>query len=98
MITGCESEAKDKSVLVDGRPVDLEIRKVPFYDQTGQLIGSVGIGHDVTAEREATKALIIERRRYAGIFHHIHNNILLLFLIHNFVLLQPLTYKCLSFH
>nr|WP_319540556.1 response regulator [uncultured Methanospirillum sp.] len=71
-----ESKARDESVLVDGKQVDLEIRKVPFYDQAGELIGSVGIGHDVTAEREATKALIIERRRYAGIFHHIHIGLL----------------------
>jgi len=71
-----EIEAWDESVLVDGKPLHLEIRKIPFYNKTGELIGSVGIGHDVTAEREATKALIVEQRRYAGIFHHIHIGLL----------------------
>ncbi len=71
-----ENEAWDESVLVDGKPLHLEIRKIPFYNKTGELIGSVGIGHDVTAEREATKALIVEQRRYAGIFHHIHIGLL----------------------
>ena len=70
------SVTRDESVLVDGKPIHLEIRKVPFYDIAGSLIGSVGIGHDVTAEREATRDLIIERKRYANIFHHIHIGLL----------------------
>lgn len=67
---------RDESVLVDGKPIHLEIRKVPFFDNSGNLIGSVGIGHDVTAEREATRELIIERKRYASIFHHVHIGLL----------------------
>lgn len=65
------NETSDESVLIDGKPIHLEIRKVPFFDNSGNLIGSVGIGHDVTAEREATQELIIERKRYASFFHHV---------------------------
>ncbi len=37
---------------VKGRFLFLDVRKVPFIDETGKIIGTVGSARDVTAERE----------------------------------------------
>ena len=41
----------------------LETTKVPMRDASGKLVGVLGIGHDITQQRQATEALQAERAR-----------------------------------
>ncbi len=56
----------DECGNVRGRFLVLDVYKAPFVDQNGVLIGTVGCGRDVTAEREAD----VERRRIEEAFRH----------------------------
>ncbi|MFH0966236.1 MAG: PAS domain S-box protein, partial [Methanobacteriota archaeon] len=62
----------EESRMINGQPLHLDIRKVPFYDQNGGLIGTISVGRDVTAEREKEQLFRIERKKYANIFHQVH--------------------------
>lgn len=43
--------------FVKGKYLCLDVHKAPIYDENGKLIGVVGSGRDVTAEKEAEKKL-----------------------------------------
>lgn len=62
----------DEMMLLDGKQVFLDIRKVPFIDQKGEMIGVVAVGRDVSEERESEKQLLLERKKYSTIFHQLH--------------------------
>ncbi|MDD1727496.1 MAG: response regulator, partial [Methanospirillum sp.] len=82
--TGCESShpsrqsvqevpsISETTIMEDEKRVHLTVKTVPFFDQNKELIGSVTVGRDITAERDAATALRLERQKYAGIFHQIH--------------------------
>ena len=57
--------------MVSGRLIHLDIRKVPFYDQRGQVIGTVAVGRDVTIKKEAERDLRLEKQQYSGIFNQL---------------------------
>lgn len=62
----------EESRLVNGDQIYYDIRTVPFYDQKGELIGTVAVGRDITSEKETAVTLRLERQKYARIFNHIH--------------------------
>ncbi|MBC7238758.1 MAG: PAS domain-containing protein, partial [Chloroflexi bacterium] len=49
---------EERIVTRDGEVRWFSSSKVPFRDASGRIIGLVGIGHDITALREATEALL----------------------------------------
>lgn len=51
---------------------ELEIRSVPFFNGSGQLIGTVSVGRDVTEASDAERMVHAERNRYLRIFRSIH--------------------------
>ena len=62
----------EKVMSVNGQTHELEIRKVPFYDQGGELIGTVAVGRDITDERKVERIVLSEQKKYSRIFHSIH--------------------------
>ncbi|MDD2885085.1 MAG: PAS domain S-box protein [Dechloromonas sp.] len=52
----------------DGHQELLETTKTPMYDSGGQLIGILGISHDITARKATEKALQDSEARYRGAF------------------------------
>ena len=49
---------------VRGKFLRLDVHKVPFFDASGELIGTVGCGRDVTREKETEQALRQCEARY----------------------------------
>lgn len=65
-------EQYEETRVIHGTPCHFDIRSVPFFDQYGAHIGTVTVGRDVTADKERERAYNLERKKYAGIFHHVH--------------------------
>ncbi|MCJ8502455.1 hybrid sensor histidine kinase/response regulator [Desulfatitalea alkaliphila] len=56
--------------LVRGEYLALDIHKAPFWDDQGNLCGTVGCGRDVTHEQRTEKALQESERRYRELYHN----------------------------
>jgi PAS domain S-box-containing protein len=54
--------------LVRNKYLVLDVHKAPLWDDTGQLIGTVGCGRDVTKEIKIENALKESEARYRGLF------------------------------
>ena len=48
----------------DGTPMCLLTTKVPLYNDEGEVIGVVGIGHDITARKKADEEILASQRRW----------------------------------
>ena len=55
----------------DGRQRWLLTSKLPLRDEYGQIIGLVGIGHDITARKQAEEALANERKLLRTLVDHL---------------------------
>ncbi|MCG2576832.1 PAS domain S-box protein [Dechloromonas sp. XY25] len=55
---------EDISFASDGHHERLETTKVPMRDENGQLIGVLGIGHDITGRKQAEATLRESEQRY----------------------------------
>jgi PAS domain S-box-containing protein len=90
-----EFRAGERAVMEEGRSINdkLEPRfvsgevrwwilttKVPLIDQNGNVRGLVGVGHDITARKDAEEALIATERRYQSIVENISDALI----IHDF--------------
>ncbi len=53
-----------ESGLVRGKYMVLDVHKAPFIDETGEIMGTVGCGRDVTKEKEIEKELQENEKRY----------------------------------
>lgn len=76
--TGLQSPVNPQTGIIqriitdNGKKIELEIRSVPFYNISGELIGTVAVGRDVTESRNADLRVQEEQRRYSRIFHNVH--------------------------
>jgi len=53
----------------DGQHVLLETKKTPYYSETGQMIGLIGISRDITAHKQTELALREQRERLELVIH-----------------------------
>ena len=44
----------------------LDVNKAPFYDEAGNMIGTVGCGRDVTNEKQTEMALRESEKTFQG--------------------------------
>ena len=63
---------------VRGKFLRLDVHKVPFFDASGELIGTVGCGRDVTREKETEQALRQSEQRYRSLIEQSPEAILLI--------------------
>ncbi|MEJ2040377.1 MAG: response regulator, partial [Desulfosarcinaceae bacterium] len=56
--------------LVRNQHLALDVHKAPFWDENGELIGTVGCGRDVTREKRTEKALQDSERRYRNLYNN----------------------------
>jgi len=59
------------------RDIDFEVRIVPVYGQQGDILHAAVVGRNITAEREAERALSSEREKLFGIIRYSTDGILL---------------------
>lgn len=52
---------------VRGKFIRLDVRKAPFFDENGNLIGTVGSARDVTNSKEIEEALLESQERYQAL-------------------------------
>ena len=57
----------------DGHQELLETTKVPVFNELGNMVGVLGIGHDITAERNAQIELEESKRRYQDLVESTHD-------------------------
>ena len=66
MLKGSLSINKEWIIFAnDGHRELLEISRLPMYDDTGELIGVLGIGRNVTAHKESEQALKEREERFS---------------------------------
>ncbi len=53
---------------VTGNDIELETHKAPLYDDTGQLIGILGVGRDITEKKNITNRLLDKERQIQAIY------------------------------
>ncbi|KXP05402.1 PAS domain-containing protein [Tsukamurella tyrosinosolvens] len=63
MATGIAQEV-DESAVVDGRPRTVRSLKAPYRDESGRVIGLVGVSRDVTASRQLEARLLRAEARW----------------------------------
>ncbi len=75
-------ERFDEFGNVNGRMLFLDVYKAPFFDELGNLIGTVGCGRDVTREKQLTEArklaedaLIESEERHRSLIEHLPQRI-----------------------
>ncbi|MBR9982699.1 MAG: PAS domain S-box protein [Desulfatitalea sp.] len=56
--------------LVRNAHLVLDVHKAPFWDEKGNLLGTVGCGRDVTHEKRTEKALHESEQRYRDLYHN----------------------------
>ena len=59
--------------LVRGEMLVLDVYKTPLFDESGQLIGTVGAGRDVTQDRKNQQALRESEERYRLLLQNIRD-------------------------
>lgn len=62
----------------DGRLVRLMMAVAPVHSSDGRVIGTVSVGVDVTAWREAESQLAASERRYQAVFEALHDGVVII--------------------
>lgn len=56
--------------LVRNQHLALDVHKAPFWDEEGEILGTVGCARDVTKERQTERALLESERRYRSLYNN----------------------------
>ncbi len=59
--------------LVRGHYLVLDVYKIPLFDESGKLIGTVGAGRDVTLDRKNQEALRLSEERYRLLLQNVRD-------------------------
>ncbi len=82
--TARQSSADDNYVMKSGRPIVgkieelvrldkrkhwVSVTKVPWYDEKGEIIGTIGITRDITERKKAEEALLKSQQEFVSLFN-----------------------------
>lgn len=77
----------------DGRTVWISVSKLPLYDNTGKVIGMVGVNHDLTESKLFENQLKEERNLFKTVIDNIPDRIYLKDIESRFILVNQATLK-----
>ena len=78
MLAGKPTMNEEWITLANGRHVMLETIKTPMFDRDGQLIGVLGIGHDITRRKLNEQALREKEETFRALFEQAGDYVLIL--------------------
>jgi PAS domain S-box-containing protein len=61
-----------------GNPVTVLTSKVPLFDPKGKIIGLVGIGHDITDQKQVEQALAASESELRALFSSMHDVVMVI--------------------
>jgi PAS domain S-box-containing protein len=67
MASGQTYMNEESVVFNDGTPIELETIKTPFYDETGKIMGLIGISRDITKRKTTLEQLALKGKMLASI-------------------------------
>ncbi len=82
---------------VKGQFLFLDVQKSPFWNEQGELIGTVGCGRDVTKERKIEQSLRESEERYRDLFENASDMIYTHDLAGNYTSVNELVYSLLGY-
>jgi PAS domain S-box-containing protein len=82
---------------VKGQFLFLDVQKAPFWNEQGELIGTVGCGRDVTKERKIEQSLRESEQRYRDLFENASDMIYTHDLAGNYTSVNELVYSLLGY-
>ena len=80
-----------------GQFLFLDVQKSPFWNEQGELIGTVGCGRDVTKERKIEQSLRESEERYRDLFENASDMIYTHDLAGNYTSVNELVYSLLGY-
>ena len=88
---------EELEVLPDGRHAWVETSKVPLHDATGQVIGTIGISHDITVRKRAQELLAASEARQRHLLAALQEIIILLDLTGRITYASPAVARWLGY-
>ena len=82
---------------IKGEFLFLDVQKSPFWNEQGELIGTVGCGRDVTKERKIEQSLRESEERYRDLFQNASDMIYTHDLAGNYTSVNELVYSLLGY-
>jgi two-component system cell cycle sensor histidine kinase/response regulator CckA len=70
-------QVEEKFIHHNGSEITLETIKVPYFDDNGDIAGTVGIGRDITQQKQVETELTTSREKFFKLFYSSPNWLLL---------------------